>query len=125
MYESALGTSALPVDAALSMGVHESQSLFWERHVGLSRAFWTYVGSKVRECLHVSGTDDELYSATNRVTPSLIRVEADELTYRAARGAGERTACARAQLFALARQALRRHCSALLHRARARAQRCM
>ncbi|KAG8467148.1 hypothetical protein KFE25_000464 [Diacronema lutheri] len=81
MYESALGTSALPVDAALSMGVHESQSLFWERHVGLSRAFWTYVGSKVRECLHVSGTDDELYSATNRVTPSLIRVEADELTY--------------------------------------------
>jgi len=40
MYESALGRTGMPVDTALSMGVHESQSLFWERHVGLSRAFW-------------------------------------------------------------------------------------
>lgn len=85
MYEAALGRSGLPVDEALSMGVHESQSLFWERHIGLSRPFWRYAGGKVRKALGCASSDEELYAATNAVKPSLIRVEADELTYRAAR----------------------------------------
>ena len=48
MYEAGLRNSALPVDRAVSMGVHESQSLFWERHVALSRPFWSFAGGKVR-----------------------------------------------------------------------------
>ena len=82
MYEAGLRPSALPVDRAVSMGVHESQSLFWERHIGLSRPFWSWAGPQVRESLGVTASDDELYAACNAVSPeSLIRVEADELSY--------------------------------------------
>jgi len=103
LYESQLRDTALPVDRALSMGVHESQSLFWERHVGLSRAFWTWCGPLVRRHLFAlppassegGGTatepqprgvvdsvkDEALFGAVNRVSRGLIRVEADELTY--------------------------------------------
>lgn len=78
------------------MGVHESQSLFWERHVGLSRPFWSWCGPLVREHLRFPSSsspsssssssslgcsDDALYGAVNRVSKGLIRVEADELTY--------------------------------------------
>ena len=63
------------------MGVHESQSLFWERHVGLSRAFWTWCGPQVRDALALTASDDALYGAVNGVSRGLIRVEADELTY--------------------------------------------
>ena len=82
MYEAGLRATALPVDCAVSMGVHESQSLFWERHVGLSRPFWTWAGPQVRETLGVAADDDALYAAANAVqAQSLIRVEADELSY--------------------------------------------
>lgn len=81
MYEAGLRDTALPVDTALSMGVHESQSLFWERHVGLSRPFWTFAGPRVREALGIDASDDALYEAVNAVSRSNIRVEADELTY--------------------------------------------
>jgi carboxypeptidase Taq len=40
MYEQGLGDSGTNVDSFLSMGCHESQSLFWERHVSLSKPFW-------------------------------------------------------------------------------------
>jgi carboxypeptidase Taq len=83
-YEMGLGDSALPTDQALSMGVHESQSLFWERHVGLSREFWSWAGPRVRSALSLDPvicTDDALYGAVNRVGRGMIRVEADELTY--------------------------------------------
>ena len=63
------------------MGTHESQSLFWERHVGLSRPFWSFAGPLVRSHLGVEASDSELYAAVNAVKPSLIRVEADEVTY--------------------------------------------
>ena len=70
------------MDRAVSMGVHESQSLFWERHIGLSRPFWTWAGPQVRERLGVEADDDALYAACNALQrPSLIRVEADELQY--------------------------------------------
>jgi len=81
MYESQLRDTGLPVDQALSMGVHESQSLFWERHIGLSRPFWKWCGPKVRDALGVVGDDEELYRAVNHVKQGFIRVEADELTY--------------------------------------------
>lgn len=63
------------------MGTHESQSLFWERHVGLSKSFFYYFGDLIREELGFSYSNTELYKACNKIEPSLIRVEADELTY--------------------------------------------
>ncbi len=70
---------------ALSMGVHESQSLLWERCVALSRPFAAFLLPRLREAfpqLPAGRTADELYAALNRVaTRSAIRVEADELNY--------------------------------------------
>ena len=42
MYEQNLQDSDLGIDEALSMGVHESQSLFWERHIGKSKEFYKF-----------------------------------------------------------------------------------
>mmetsp|Transcript_32188 Transcript_32188/g.48572 ORF Transcript_32188/g.48572 Transcript_32188/m.48572 type:complete len:561 (+) Transcript_32188:1-1683(+) len=84
MYEQNLGDSGLPIDAALSMGMHESQSLFWERHIGLSKAFWQYAAPIVKDHLGIADEDaspEALYAAVNAANRSLIRVEADELTY--------------------------------------------
>jgi carboxypeptidase Taq len=72
-----------PVARGLSAGVHESQSRLWENQVGRSRAFWTFALPHLRarfpalERLDV----DAAYRAVNRVAPSLIRTDADELTY--------------------------------------------
>jgi hypothetical protein len=41
-----------PVNGAMSMGIHESQSLLWERMVALSRPFADYVLPKLKVCLH-------------------------------------------------------------------------
>ena len=81
MYEQNIGDSGLPVDSALSMGMHESQSLFWERHVGLSKPFWQYAAPIVQKHLGMDSSSQELYAAVNAAKRSLIRVEADELTY--------------------------------------------
>ena len=81
MYEQNVGDSGLPIDSALSMGMHESQSLFWERHVGLSKPFWRYAAPLVQEHLGMNSSPQELYAAVNAAKRSLIRVEADELTY--------------------------------------------
>ena len=67
-----------------SMGIHESQSRFYENLIGRSRAFASYVLPKLKELFpeQMADTDvDALYHAINRVEPSLIRIEADELTY--------------------------------------------
>lgn len=66
-----------------SMGIHESQSRFWENVIGRSMSFWNrYYGDLQR---HFPGQLDvpveDFYRATNVVEPSLIRIEADELTY--------------------------------------------
>jgi carboxypeptidase Taq len=72
-----------PIGIAASTGFHESQSRFWENIVGRSRAFVSLVSPMLREELSfLSKYDDqELYQYFNRVRPSLIRVEADEVTY--------------------------------------------
>ena len=75
---------ANPLGESRSAGVHESQSRFWENHVGRTRAFWELFLPTLKE--HLPGTEDvtveEAYQAANRIYPeNLIRVEADELTY--------------------------------------------
>ncbi|KAL3920684.1 MAG: hypothetical protein SGILL_003133 [Bacillariaceae sp.] len=83
IYEQNLKPTALSLDSALSMGTHESQSLFWERHIGLSNPFWKFAHQFMEdldESFHEHSAQD-LYGAVNRVSQSLIRVEADELTY--------------------------------------------
>lgn len=69
---------------ATSLGIHESQSRFWENIVGRSRAFWTRYLDPLREYFpsQLDGiTVDQFYRAINKVEPSHIRVEADEVTY--------------------------------------------
>lgn len=75
--------SALSIDTAFTMGAHESQSLFWERHVGLSKAFWKYATPLAQDSLPAlqEYSSEELYGAVNALTRSLIRVESDELSY--------------------------------------------
>ena len=68
----------------VTMGVHESQSRFYENLIGRSRAFCTPLLKVMKEVFpeQMEGvTEDELYSAINLSKPSLIRTEADELTY--------------------------------------------
>lgn len=74
----------LPVSCAMSMGIHESQSLLWERMVGLSRPFQSYLLPKIKEYFpdFPEVTTEAMYLAQNLIRePSLIRVEADEVTY--------------------------------------------
>lgn len=67
-----------------SYGTHESQSRLWENLVGRSPDFWAQHFPALQQTFpeQLRGVDaDMFYRAVNRVSPSLIRVEADELTY--------------------------------------------
>jgi carboxypeptidase Taq len=67
-----------------SLGVHESQSRLWENLIGRSRPFWDHFFPilKHRCPAQLGGVaPDQFYRGINRVVPSLIRVEADEVTY--------------------------------------------
>jgi carboxypeptidase Taq len=69
---------------ATSLGLHESQSRFWENMVGRSRAFWERHLAEVKDAFPQQLADvslDQFVRAANLVEPSLIRVEADEVTY--------------------------------------------
>lgn len=86
LYEMNLPTEhyGSPLGEYLSLGVHESQSRFWETRIGLSRPFWTYYLPKLQAVFDgpvKSASLDEFYKAINKVEPSFIRVEADEVTY--------------------------------------------
>ena len=73
-----------PLGDAVSLGIHESQSRMWENCVGRSRAFWRFFYPILQATFHhqLRGVDlEQFYKVINRVKPSLIRVEADELTY--------------------------------------------
>lgn len=67
----------------VSMGIHESQSRFYENIIGRSEAFVSLIAPKLRELFPSlqSRSDRELYKAFNKAMPSLIRTEADELYY--------------------------------------------
>ena len=72
------------LDGGVSMCVHESQSRFYENYLGRSRAFADYLFPVLREIfpdhLRPYGAED-FHRAVNRVEPTLIRTQADELTY--------------------------------------------
>ena len=72
-----------PLAGGVSLGVHESQSRFWENIVGRSLPFWKKYLPELKAAFPVlDGVDvDTFYRAINKVEPSFIRVEADELTY--------------------------------------------
>lgn len=73
-----------PMGDAVSLGIHESQSRMWENQVGRSREFWAYFLPQAKRIFRESLSDvtlDDFYGAINYVTPSYIRVEADEATY--------------------------------------------
>ncbi len=68
----------------VSMGVHESQSRFYENLIGRSRPFIEAIFPKMRELFPEQLADvtaEQFHRAVNKVRPSLIRTEADELTY--------------------------------------------
>jgi carboxypeptidase Taq len=74
----------LPPGAAISLGIHESQSRMWENLVGRSRAFWESFFPQAQQAFPAALGDvslDGFFFAINDVRPSLIRVEADEATY--------------------------------------------
>jgi len=67
-----------------SLGIHESQSRFWEGIVGRSRAFWNFWYTEFQNLFPENLADvriGDFYRAINLVKPSLIRVDADEVTY--------------------------------------------
>ena len=68
----------------VSMGVHESQSRFYENLIGRSLPFIQAIFPKMRELFPEQLGDvtaEQFYRAVNKARPSLIRTEADELTY--------------------------------------------
>lgn len=73
-----------PLGDSVSLGIHESQSRLWENCVGRSRPFWRFFYPILQQAFphQLKEIDlDHFYAGINRVRPSLIRVEADELTY--------------------------------------------
>jgi len=72
-----------PLGGAVSMAVHESQSRLWENQVARSRPFWQHWLPRLAEMFpHLRNVSlDAFWRAVNGMRPSLIRVEADELTY--------------------------------------------
>lgn len=74
----------LPLAGGTSSGVHESQSRTWENVVGRSRGFWTHYYPKLQEVFpeQLGRVElDTFYRAINKVERSLIRTDADEVTY--------------------------------------------
>ncbi len=74
----------LPTGEDVSMAIHESQSRMWENQVGRSHAFWEHFYGRAQKAFPGALADVEMrdfYGAINDVRPSLIRVDADEVTY--------------------------------------------
>ena len=73
-----------PLSESVSLGIHESQSRMWENIIGKSKSFWKYFYPKLQkefpEPFKKVALDDFL-KVINKVAPSLIRTEADEVTY--------------------------------------------
>lgn len=71
------------LNSGVSMGIHESQSRFYENIIGRSKEFWDYFYPEAQKAFpQFEGVSfEEFYRGINVVEPSLIRTEADELTY--------------------------------------------
>jgi carboxypeptidase Taq len=86
LYEQGSATvlARTPLAGGASMGAHESQSRLWENAIGRSTAFWAGQFDLMRAAFpeRYTGADPAAFArALNRVQPSLIRIEADEVTY--------------------------------------------
>ena len=86
LYEQGLPTSeyGLPLADYCSLSIHESQSRLWENCVGRGLAFWQHnmpLAQKFFPKQFKEINAEKFYRAINKVQPSLIRTEADELTY--------------------------------------------
>lgn len=72
------------ISGSPSLGMHESQSRFWENMIARNKSFWKFLSpilNKEFSSLVNGFTLEDLYFYVNQVSPSLIRVESDELTY--------------------------------------------
>jgi carboxypeptidase Taq len=86
IYEQGIGPAleATPLGSGASAGVHESQSRLWENLVGRSRGFWDHFYPLLQRAFpdpFDRVTLDTFYRAINKVERSLIRTDADEVTY--------------------------------------------
>lgn len=73
-----------PLCEAVSLGIHESQSRWWETRIGMSKPFWKHYLPLLKKTFKGKFDKvslDRFYAALNKVEPSFIRVEADEVTY--------------------------------------------
>ncbi len=72
-----------PVGESVSLGIHESQSRFWENFIGRSLAFWEVFYDSMKKFFpqFENVKLEHFYLAINEIRPSYIRVESDELTY--------------------------------------------
>ncbi|MFH0882103.1 MAG: carboxypeptidase M32 [bacterium] len=85
IYEQGLPSEhfGTPLGSIVSLGIHESQSRMWENRIGRSHAFWeVWLPRACNYFPELSGRNlDAVHFAINDIKPSLIRVEADEVTY--------------------------------------------
>ena len=86
MYEQGIDMKyeGTPLADGTSAGVHESQSRLWENIVGRSRVFWNHYYPQLQTYFPQQLGDVDIetfYKAINKVQPSLIRTEADQMTY--------------------------------------------
>lgn len=86
LYEQGLPETeyGLPLGEYCSLSIHESQSRLWENCIGRGKAFWGKLYLQLQEFFPTqlkSVSKEKFYSAINQVKPSLIRTEADEITY--------------------------------------------
>lgn len=80
--QSPEGLEATPISGGSSLVIHESQSRFWENHIGRSKEFIKKYIQDIRGVVDMKDlTVDDVYEYLNQVKPSLLRVEADEVTY--------------------------------------------
>lgn len=72
-----------PVGGACGMMIHESQSLFVERHIGLNPGFIEFILPLYKQLVNCDYTAKQIYDHLHKIDTSLIRVDADEVTYPA------------------------------------------
>jgi carboxypeptidase Taq len=86
MYEQGISAAldGTPLGRGVSAGVHESQSRLWENVVGRSRGFWEHFYPRLQQIFPKQLSEvplDVFHRAINKVARSLVRTDADELTY--------------------------------------------
>jgi carboxypeptidase Taq len=86
LYEQGMNIeqTGLPAGSAVSLAIHESQSRLWENNVTRSKGYWQHYMPILQKYFPGKLDDvkaNDFYKACNKVEPSLIRTNADELTY--------------------------------------------